>query len=753
MLRSKSPSLPGLKEHPLRDALIVAALVFASFALSAFLVLWQSSAREMERVKAAVENAAWKAAAFVSSSVKNLESLEPAPHERSQLDQKMVSLMARESTISRMTLFRPDEDSHAVVMSSDGNINDDADEETTSTPHPQDEEAPHIAQTLQTGEGRIASDDGRVRGFAPVLSANGKPVGVVSAECNVDNLLFTKLINEFTSWSAMLIGLVLSGIVGFLVYTSRKRSHQNYELLAQAEQRIRDVTDAAGEYIWEVDENCNYTFLSQRVIEVLGYTPEEMLGQSLFAFIPPGDLDEVKPHLKSITSERENFTGFELRAIRKDGKIIWLSLNGVPVVNDDVVLTGYRGAGMDITQTKEANQALIREKEAAQAAAVAKSQFLAMMSHEIRTPLNSVIGFADLMTKTPLNAEQKDCLNMISKNGDVLLGLLNDVLDFSKLESGTLPLNFAPIDIRAFLSEIIDLYRNVARDKGVELRLEIAEDVPTYMESDEARLRQILLNLVGNAVKFTDKGHVLIRANREQRSSPRNTFPLRIEVEDTGIGIPTDKQHLLFKPFSQVDSTTTRRFGGTGLGLAICQRLAELLTAKVELCQSSAAGSTFAISMTASMCGATPKPLVPARKAKTHIASNPDLRVLVVEDNRSNRKLTQIMLSSLGLKSDFAENGAEGLRKHRQSPYHLILMDLQMPVLDGLEASAAIRRFEKLNPEISPSVIIAITADALSGDRERCIRAGMDDYLSKPLKAALLAATLEGKGIITRLSS
>lgn len=753
MLRANpSPkSAPGSKEHPLRDAIIVASLVFASFALSAFLVLWQSSAREVERVKAAVENAAWKAAAFVSSSVKNLEHMEPAPHERAQLDQKMISLMARESTIARMTLFRPDNDSHSVVLTTDGNMNQDAPEESVGTPHPQDEEAPHITDTLKTGEARVSSQEGRIQGFAPVLSANGKPVGVVSAECSIDNIFLSKLLNEFSSMSALVIGLLLSGIVGFLVYSSRKRSHRNYCLLAEAERRLRDVTDAAGEYIWEVDESCNYTFVSLRVREVLGYTPEQMLGQSLFAFIPPSDMAEIKPLLIAIAAQRDSFTGFEHRAIRTDGHIIWLSLNGVPVMNEDGTLIGYRGAGMDITQRKQAKQELIREKEAAQAAAVAKSQFLAMMSHEIRTPLNSVIGFADLLTKTPLNSEQKECLTMISKNGDSLLSLLNDVLDFSKLESGNLPVNNAPLDLRLFLTEVLDLYRPTAEEKGISLRLKMSDDLPAYIDSDAARIRQILLNLVGNAVKFTDSGHVELRAFRANHPSPSNTYPLRIEVEDTGIGIPPEKQHLLFKPFSQVDSTTTRRFGGTGLGLAICFRLAELLKAKVELSKSSSHGSTFAFVLDATICSPVSTSTA-QRRTKTHTATNPDLRVLVVEDNRSNRKLTQIMLASLGLQSDFAENGAEGLSKHRKTPYHLILMDLQMPVLDGLEASTAIRRFEKLNPDISPSVIIAITADALSGDRERCLKAGMDDYLSKPLKANVLASTLERKGMLSRVN-
>ncbi|MBE2203020.1 MAG: response regulator [Chthoniobacterales bacterium] len=521
----------------------------------------------------------------------------------------------------------------------------------------------------------------------------------------------------------------------------------NLTPLREAERRLLDVSESAGEFIWEVDNEGHYTYLSERAREVLGYPLDKLIGHHPLALVPPEDANAVREISKSIVRERRSFRDFEHRMIRGDGRIIWLSVNGIPVSNTQGQLTGYRGAGLDVTARKQAEQELVREKESAQAADRAKSEFLAVMSHEIRTPLNSVLGFADLLTETPLDVSQKEQVDMIRRSGDALLVLLNDILDFSRIESGKMPIQPSSVDIRGCLRDVVDLYGATAQSKGLTIRVEVEDQVPSSLFTDPGRLRQILLNLIGNAVKFTPSGGIVVTAMRGQHDPVDGRFPLRIEVSDTGIGIPPDRVARLFKPFSQADSSTTRRFGGTGLGLAICKRLAELLGGNVSLVRSSPSGSVFALELTLvtmpDIASPTPDKILPAGTGTALHRRNEKYRILVVEDNSVNRMLAQRMLLSLGFESDSAENGLAGLEAHQKNPYDIIFMDLQMPVMDGVEAAGKIRDFEKNNHPNSPVRIIAFTADAMSGDRQRCLDAGMDDYLSKPIRRPELSNVLD----------
>lgn len=521
----------------------------------------------------------------------------------------------------------------------------------------------------------------------------------------------------------------------------------NLTPLREVERRLRDVSDAAGEYIWEVDSDGHYTYLSDRVCDVLGYPLDKLIGHHPLSFVPAEDVDAVRETSESLVRDKKSFRDFEHRMIRGDGKIIWLSINGVPVSNMLGQITGYRGAGLDITARKQAEQELIREKEAAQAADRAKSEFLAVMSHEIRTPLNSVLGFADLLTETTLDAIQKEQVDMIRRSGDALLVLLNDILDFSRIESGKMPIQPSSVDIRECLRDVVDLYGATAQSKSLGIRIDVEETVPNALCTDPGRLRQILLNLIGNAVKFTPSGEIVVSAKRGPHDPEDGRFPLLVEVSDTGIGIPPDRIARLFKPFSQADSSTTRRFGGTGLGLAICKRLAELLGGDVALVRSSPSGSVFALelSLVTMPAFAEPESTEDLRQRPLSEANrrSGNWRLLVVEDNAVNRMLAQRMLLSLGFESDAAENGLAGAEANEKNPYDIIFMDLQMPVMDGVEAAGKIREFEKLHPECPPCRIIALTADAMSGDRQRCLDAGMNDYLSKPIRRPELANALE----------
>ena len=519
----------------------------------------------------------------------------------------------------------------------------------------------------------------------------------------------------------------------------------NLTPLRETERRLRDVVDAAGEYIWELDAAGNYTYLSERVVDVLGYSIDTLIGRHALTYVPPEDLEADSKKSDELLASKQAFRDFEHRMLRGDGTIIWLSLNGVPVTNAIGEISGYRGAGLDITKRKTFEQDLIREKEAAQAADRAKSEFLAVMSHEIRTPLNSVLGFADLLGESTLDSEQKEQVDMIRRSGDALLILLNDILDFSRIESGKMPIQPTAVEIRNCLRDVTDLYRATAQSKGLTISVSVDDAVPNSLCTDPGRLRQILLNLIGNAVKFTASGGVSITAKPGDVDPGDGRFPLVVEVADSGIGIPPERIGRLFKPFSQVDSSTTRRFGGTGLGLAISKRLSELLGGTVSLVKSSAAGSVFALSL--------PLVTVPRQEEVAESSSADALtpervqaaswRVLVVEDNPVNSMLAQRMLASLGFESDSQSNGLLGCEAHEKDRYDIIFMDLQMPVMDGLEAAKAIRQYEAASPQpLQPAYIIALTADAMSGDRDRCLQAGMNDYLGKPIRRAEMSAVL-----------
>jgi len=513
----------------------------------------------------------------------------------------------------------------------------------------------------------------------------------------------------------------------------------------QAEQRLRDVVEAAGEYIWEVDEHGKYTYLSERVFSVLGRKVEEMIGRPAISWVPEDDVAEVRSRFSVHLDQKTAFRDFEHRFTRADGQTIWLSVNGVPTFDANSRWSGYSGAAMDITPRKETEQALIREKEAANAAVRAKSQFLAMMSHEIRTPLNSVLGFADLLATTSLDEAQREQLGMIGKSGNSLLELLSDILDFSRLESEGLQLDYSDFDVRNCLQEVVDLFVPAAAAKDLGLSFQAEESVPAAVRTDRMRLRQILLNLVANAVKFTEGGGILLRASF---ATAGGRPMLTIRVTDTGIGVPPEKRALLFQPFSQVDSSATRRYGGTGLGLAICRKLAEILGGEAGLEESSESGSTFYFSVRAepaAHASETAERAAAASPVEFHVAR--PAKLLVVEDNRVNRLLVERMLKALGLDCDAVENGQQCLEAHAVSPYEVIFMDLQMPVLDGISATKRIRNEEAATAAVK---IVALTADAMAGDRERCLAAGMNDYLPKPIRIGALAGLLEHYGILSR---
>lgn len=395
--------------------------------------------------------------------------------------------------------------------------------------------------------------------------------------------------------------------------------------------------------------------------------------------------------------------------------------------------------------SETANVKLILAKDQAEAGNIAKAQFLANMSHEIRTPLNGVVGALDLLARHDLHPEQITLLHTAISSSETLLALLNEVLDFSRIEAGALSLAHEPMRFQPVLGAVVDLLSPLAKRKGLQLKVEYDPDLPAWMLGDAGRLRQVLLNLIGNAVKFTDTGQVLVRARRE--SGPdASPAALVLEVEDTGIGIPPETLPRLFTPFFQADQTDRRRFGGSGLGLVISQRLSEAMGATLTVESEPGRGSTFTFKLPLDPFFPSPDsmPLEPiAKEGPPPLAGN----ILLVEDNPVNRMLAVAMLNNLGIRPTEAENGLAALQAMEGARFDLVLMDCQMPVMDGFEATRAIRSRERglLAPR---TPIIAVTANALSGDAERCFQAGMDAYLAKPysLKALrdMLAMWLAG---------
>lgn len=391
---------------------------------------------------------------------------------------------------------------------------------------------------------------------------------------------------------------------------------------------------------------------------------------------------------------------------------------------------------------ERSHQALLSAKEAAEELARARSEFLANMSHELRTPMNGVLGMLNLLKDTPLTDEQHDLLQTAETSAQHLLEILNDILHLAKIEAGQMQLERVPTDLCRLMHEACEMVRPQAQLKGIELRAELPNEA-IHALADPTRLRQILLNLLSNAIKFTEQGEVVARLVLRNANTP-DEHALRFEVQDSGIGIPPEKQQQIFEPFRQADGSTTRKYGGTGLGLAISKKLVELMGGQMGVISQVGVGSTFWIEVSLPVCDA-PAPTQQEPLAAAQYQALTGLRVLVAEDNPVNQKVIRRTLEKWGIEVHLANHGGEAVEQLAQEPFHLVLMDCQMPEMDGYEATRRIRAHEQPHGRHTP--IIALTANALQGDREKCLECGMNDYLTKPVNPNQLREKLLQWGV------
>lgn len=502
-----------------------------------------------------------------------------------------------------------------------------------------------------------------------------------------------------------------------------------------SEQRFKDVIEAAGEYVWEVDLQGRYLFASEQIDNVLGRRAETCIGQSPFDFMSLDEQQWVGAYFAEKIAQKAAFKDLEHRSIHKDGHEVWQRVSGVPVFSETGELVAYRGTGRNITEQKVYQASLEQAKYEADAANKAKSEFLANMSHEIRTPLNGIIGLSELGLKQQEPEKLRDQLRKVNQSGRLLLSIINDILDFSKIEAGKMELDPQPFQLQKIKDNLNSLFASTANEKGLKLMIDMALPNDFCVYADEIKIRQVLINLMGNALKFTESGQVCLSIQHLKTENNQAWF--KFMVSDTGMGISDADRAKLFQAFSQGDTSITRKHGGTGLGLVISQKLVNLMGGNIVFDSQLQHGSTFHFELALVLCNAEQKTTL---KEQYRLDEKTDLkfegRVLLVEDNEINQEVAKEQLQQMGLKVTLAENGLVAVDKARQQAFDLILMDIQMPEMDGYQATKAIRDFNRDVP------IIALTAAAMVEDRTKALALGMNDHLSKPLDTALLRVML-----------
>ncbi len=529
-------------------------------------------------------------------------------------------------------------------------------------------------------------------------------------------------------------GTVTQVILTFMDITDRQQAE---EALRRGESRWRALIAAAPIGICTSDARGRIGAVNDAYCALLGYAPEELIGREVLCLHPAEQREALRAEFdrrwRADVCEPREYT-----LLTKGGERRTILCKGVTVAGPEGQPERLCFV-VDITGRVQMEEDLRQANAELEKASRAKSEFLATMSHEIRTPLNGVIGLTSLLQSTALSPRQREYVGGIQASGEALLGLINDILDFSKIEAGQLTLELRSLDLRQLVGEVVGLFAAPAEVKGVQLGAQVDPAVPLGLVGDPMRLRQVLTNLVGNALKFTAQGAVEVRVALAEESA--DGALLRIAVRDTGIGIAPEAQARLFEPFTQADASTTRRYGGTGLGLAIVKRLVEAMGGQIGVESTPGQGSTFWLTLRLARDRVAQPAVAPPVSPGPAGPQGRRGRILVAEDNAINRLVVVGLLQSLGYTVAAVEDGRQAVEAVGREAYDLVLMDLHMPELDGFAATVAIREREGATGRRVP--IVALTADALAGDAEKSLAAGMDDHLSKPITRERLAVVVE----------
>jgi PAS domain S-box-containing protein len=534
-------------------------------------------------------------------------------------------------------------------------------------------------------------------------------------------------------------GAVQGGVVVYRDITGRKRSEAR---LQESEERFRQLAECIDEVFWLHDPRLKrMIYVSPTYQNVWGRSAVSLYEDAgtFLEAIHPDDRERIAAAIER--QSRGANTSEEYRVVRPDGTMRWVWDRGFPIKDREKSVYRVAGVAEDITDRKQVAAELQKAKEDAEAANRAKSEFLANMSHEIRTPMTAIIGFADMILQPAQNpADRTECVQVIRRNARHLLELINDILDLSKIEAGKMTVERICVDLPQLLSDLLSLMRPRAEEKGLELLVGFEGPIPRIIQTDPMRLREIIINLLGNAIKFTAGGHVLMRVRCEGTGA---SDVLRIDVSDSGIGMTPQQITRLFQPFTQADESTTRRFGGTGLGLTISRRLAHLLGGDIGVESQPEVGSTFTVWVDAGSCvgnelldNLTEEKLPRAADEDRSLNILLQGRILLAEDGRDNQRLISTHLRTAGAEVEIAENGRIAIELAQAEPFDLILMDMQMPEMDGYDATAELRRLGFTLP------IVALTANAMSEDRAKCLASGCTDYLTKPIERGTLLKTV-----------
>jgi PAS domain S-box-containing protein len=528
-------------------------------------------------------------------------------------------------------------------------------------------------------------------------------------------------------------------IIGYLLIgtdnTARKQVEEEQK---KSDQRLRDqqfytrsLIESNIDALMTTDPAGIITDVNKQMEALTGSTRDELIGAPFKSFFT--DPDSAEAAIKRVLSEK-SVTNYELTARARDGKKTVVSYNATTFYDRNRTLQGVFAAARDVTESKRVELELKQARALAESASRTKSDFLASMSHEIRTPMNAIMGIADLLAKTALSPEQDKYVQIFRRAGDNLLNLINDILDLSKVEASQLDLERIGFSLNDHLEKVIEMVAPRAQEKNLTLTYEIAPSVRNDLLGDPTRLRQVLLNLLGNAIKFTATGRVSLKVEPDQDFSVPEA--LRFTVADTGIGIAEDKLASVFERFTQADSSTTRRFGGSGLGLTISKRLVELMDGRIWASSEVEKGSVFCFTVPFEIWTVATRPVGAQTDADADAPLRP-LRILMAEDSPDNCTIALAYLEDTPYQIDVAETGLIACEMFKAGHYDLVLMDRQMPGMDGLTATRILRAWEQANG-LPPTPIIALTASALKGDRETCLAAGCTAYLTKPIKQEVL---------------